>query len=184
MQRTDFEQILDRTAKSLTDGVQTGTLFYDHKAFEKGVLDMIRMVAKDCGMTASPTFHKQAFPDIRVNGFGVEVKYTNQDTWSAVGNSIFEGMRDPDVCYVYVVMGKIGGKPEVRWGRYEDSISHVRVSHSPRFVLELDGRRSSLFDHLSVSYGEFSQLDDESKMEHIRDYSRNLLKDGERLWWL
>ena len=184
MNRTEFERVLDRASDILTENVRSSTLYHGPESFEQGVLDMLKVAARDSGLTVSPTYHKHAFPDIRVNGFGVEVKYTKQDTWLAVGNSIFEGMRDPDVRHVYVILGKIGGTPEVRWGRYEDSITHVRVSNSPRFVIELSGARSALFSHMSVDYDEFATLDDEAKMRHVREYSRYRLKDGERLWWL
>ncbi len=184
MRRTEFEQILDRAVGILTENVRSSTRYHGPDAFEQGVLDILKVAAEDSGFTVSPTFHRHAFPDIRVNGFGVEVKYTRQDTWLAVGNSIFEGMRDPDVRHVYVVVGKTGGIAEVRWGRYEESVTHVRVSNSPRFVVELSGERSSLFSHMNVSYDEFATLDDEAKMQHVREYSRHRLKKGERLWWL
>lgn len=184
MRQTEFEQVLDRAVEILTENVRSSTLYHGPEEFEQGVLDMLRVAARDSGLAVNPTFHKHAFPDIRVNGFGIEVKYTKQDTWLAVGNSIFEGMRDPDVNKIYVVFGKIGGTAEVRWGRYEKSITHVRVSNSPRFVVEMSGERSALFDHLNVTYDEFATLDDKAKMQHVREYSRHRLKDGERLWWL
>ncbi len=184
MKPENFERILDRAVEILTENVRSSTLYHSPDTFEQGVQDMLRVAAKDTGFAVSPTFHNHAFPDIRVNGYGVEVKYTKNDTWLAVGNSIFEGMRDPNVKSVYVVLGKIGGQPEVRWGRYEECVTHVRVSNSPRFVIELDGERSSLFDHLAIRYNEFATLDDDTKMRHVREYSRNRLKEGERLWWL
>ena len=184
MNRHDFERVLNRAVEILTKNVRSSTRYHGPESFERGVQDMLRVAAHETRLTVSPTFHKHAFPDIRVNGFGVEVKYTKQDTWLAVGNSIFEGMRDPDVESIYVVLGKIGGTPEVRWGRYEDSITHVRVSTSPRFVIELSGNRSALFGHMTVSYAEFAKLDDEAKMLHVREYSRHRLQEGERLWWL
>lgn len=184
MKRSDFERILIKAVGYLTDNIQSDDTYHGPEPFEKGVLAMLKIAAKDSGFKVSPTFHPHAFPDIRVNGFGVEVKYTKQDSWLAVGNSIFEGMRDQSVGHIYVVIGKTGGTPEVRWGRYEDSITHVRVSNSPRFVVELSGNRSSLFSHMDITYGEFAKLGDEAKMQHVREYSRSRLKAGERLWWL
>ena len=180
----EFERVLDRACDILTENVRSSTLYHGPEPFEQHVQDMLKVAAKDTGFTVSPTFNRYAFPDIRVNGYGVEVKYTKQDTWTAVGNSIFEGMRDPDVHSIYVVLGKIGGTPEVRWGRYEDAVTHVRVSNSPRFVIELETERAPLFSHMAIPYGEFAQLGDEAKMRHVRDYSRGRLKEGERLWWL
>ena len=96
---------------------------------------------------------------------------------------MFEGMRDASVKRIYVVFGKMGGMPSVKWGRYEERITHVRISHAPRFVLEMD-KDSPLFGKIDVSYDDFSKLPPAEKMNHIRQYSRGRLKPGERLWWL
>ena len=184
MQTEQFEAVLDRVVEILTDNLRDSALYHDQARFEQHVHDTLKLVAHDSGLTVSPSFHPHAFPDITANGFGVEVKYSKKDTWLAVGNSVFEGMRDPHAQRIYLVFGKSGGVPEARWRRYEDCITHVRVSHAPRFVVEMTGERSLLFDHMTVSYEDFSQLTDEEKMQHIRDYSRNRLQEGERLWWL
>jgi len=179
----EFEQVLARACEILTENVRTNSDHHSPDAFERHALDMLK-VAADARLAVEPSFHPHAFPDIRANGYGVEVKFTKHDTWLAIGNSIFEGMRDPDVSSVYVLYGKIGGEPEVRWGRYEQCVTHVRVSNAPRFVIEMDARRTSLFENMGVSYDEFSKLDDDAKMHHVREYSRGRLKKGERLWWL
>ena len=83
----------------------------------------------------------------------------------------------------YVIFGKMGGTPEVKWARYDDCVIHVRTSHVPRFELEI-GANSSLFDLMKISYEEFSVLPIEKKMRYIRQYAKGRLKDGERLWWL
>lgn len=178
-----FEEILDRVAELLTEDVRTSELYHGPEQFEQGALSMLRAVAKDHGVTVSPSFHPHAFPDIKVNGFGVEVKYTKHDTWEAVGNSVFEGQRDPAVSVIYVLFGKLGGAPEVRWRRYDDCIAHVRVSNSPRFVVDMEAE-VQLFEQFPVTYDEFVRLKKEEKMQHIRSYWRGRLKPGERLWWL
>ena len=179
----EFEALLDQVAERLGKDVRASTNHHSPYAFQQHVFDLLQEVAEGSPVKVNPTFHPHAFPDIRANGFGIEVKTTAKDTWLTVGNSVFEGMRDPDVTEIYVVFGKLGGLPSVRWGRYEDRITHVRISHAPRFVLEMD-RDSSLFDQMSVSYNEFAGLSPNEKMRHIREYSRGRLKPGERLWWL
>ena len=135
-------------------------------------------------MTVEPTFHAHAFPDIRVNGFGVEVKYSKRNTWNAVGNSVFESMRDSAVDLIYVIFGKGGGQPEVRWAKYEDCVTHVRVSNAPRFVVDMDSNDLPLFERFDISYDDFVKLNADGKMAHIRNYWRNRLPPGEHLWWL
>ena len=78
--------------------------------------------------------------------FGVEVKFTAKDTWRSVANSVFETFRNKEVNSIYVVFGKMGGIPEVKWQRYEDCVIHVRTSHVPRFELEINAK-SSLFQN-------------------------------------
>ncbi|MEO7858906.1 MAG: hypothetical protein ABIU05_00440 [Nitrospirales bacterium] len=59
----------------------------------------------------------------------------------------------------------------------------MRIWYAPRFVLEMD-RECSLFPKMNISYEEFAKLPPESKMNHIRKYSRGRLKPRERLCWL
>jgi hypothetical protein len=183
MKEGDFEALLDLAVEQLGKDVRESTRYHSPLEFEKRVFEVMQEVAAGEKIKIAPTFHPHAFPDIKANGFGVEVKTTNKDSWLSVANSIFEGMRDPSVKRIYVVFGKMGGMPSVRWGRYDDRITHVRISHAPRFVLEMD-RESSLFEKLGVSYDDFCKQTPEGKMEHVRKYSRKRLQPGERLWWL
>jgi hypothetical protein len=179
----EFEDILDLAVKQLNAEVRASKAYHAPDAFEKRVREVLEETAAGRGIKISPSFHPHAFPDITANGFGVEVKSTNKESWLSIGNSVFEGMRDPSVQRLYIVFGKFGGMPAVKWGRYAERITHVRISHAPRFVLEMD-RDSSLFNHMDVSYDQFAQLAPEEKMRHIRKYTRGRLKEGERMWWL
>lgn len=125
----------------------------------------------------------QEFPDIPMGTFGIEVKFTENDTWRSIANSVSEGTRNTGVTEVYVVFGKMGGAPGVRWGRYEDVVMHVRTSHVPRFEIEM-GAKEPLFHKFGISYLDFQKLSMHEKMSHIRTYARGRLKPGERLWWL
>lgn len=183
MNKTDFEALLNLVVEQLGKEVRESSKFHGPKEFEKRVFEVLQSCAEGQRIKISPTFHPHAFPDIIANGFGVEVKTTTRDSWLSVGNSVFEGTRDPSVSEIYVMFGKMGGLPSVRWGRYEERITHVRISHAPRFVLEMD-RESSIFEKMGISYEEFSKLSPEEKMQHVRNYSRGRLKPGERLWWL
>jgi len=183
MTPVEFEHILNDVTAALSEAATMGEPCRNPREFEKSVLEALKTSAIGRDISVDPTFHPHAFPDIVANGFGVEVKHTIKDSWLAVGNSVFEGQRDERVSRIYVVFGKMGGMPAVRWARYEDCITHVRISHAPRFVIEMD-RSAPLFSHMDIAYDDFSQLSPDLKMRHIRDYSRGRLKPGERLWWL
>lgn len=184
MTPTEFEAVLSRAAQFLTTNLRTSTLYHGPERFQQGVLAALQNAAADLDVAVEPTYHAHAFPDIRVNGFGVEVKYSKRDTWNAVGNSVFESMRDPTVQAVYVMFGKVGGVAEARWARYEDCVTHVRVSNAPRFVVDMESEEPPLFERFDISYDDFAALDDDGKMQHVRDYWRDRLPPGEHLWWL
>lgn len=183
MTQLEFEELLDAVTARLSEELVHNMLYRDPLVFQKRVLDVLKEEASGRNLGIDPLYHPQIFPDIRVECFGIEVKTTNKDSWQSVGNSVFEGMRPRGVEEIYVLFAKMGGMPAVRWGRYEEKITHVRISHAPRFVLEMD-KECQLFKTMGISYDNFSRLAPGEKMQYIREYSRNRLKKGERLWWL
>jgi hypothetical protein len=100
-----------------------------------------------------------------------------------VANSVFESTRDANVKHIYVLFGKMGGAPDVRWGEYEKCVMHVRTSHVPRFEVEMYPEES-LFGKMGITYEDFCRASFEEKMRHVRKYARGRLRKGERLWWL
>ena len=181
MTQKDFEQILDAACAKLTAEARRRP-FQSSKEFEDRVRQIIQEII---GTKAVIDFdpHPQAFPDIAVGEFGVEVKFTTNDTWRSVANSVLETNRVRDVKKVYLVFGKMGGVPEAKWGEYEKCVMHVRTSHVPRFEVELYPEQS-LFEKMGIPYDTFRDSTMENKMEYIRAYARGRLKKGERLWWL
>jgi len=151
--------------------------------FENRVRAVLLELARNKGIAVDMAPQAQVFPDIVLGEFGIEVKVVHTDDWRSIANSVFEGTRDARVKYIYVLFGKMGGIPEVRWGRYEDCVMHVRTSHVPRFEVEI-GAEESLFKKFGVSYQQFCKLSPQDKMTHIRRYARSRLKKGDRLWWL
>lgn len=182
MTKEQFEALLDSVAAQLT-AESRRNLFTTSKAFENRVRAVLEQLGGAYQISVDYDPHPYVFPDIAVGEFGVEVKFTAKDTWRSVANSVFESFRNREVIYVYVIFGKMGGVPEVRWARYDDCVIHVRTSHVPRFELEI-GATSSLFDLMKISYEDFSILPIEKKMHYIREYAKKRLKQGERLWWL
>jgi len=156
--------------------------------FETRVREVLYELTKeDTSFTMDFTPHPQAFPDIAMGEFGVEVKFTLNDTWRSVANSVLETQRIETVKHIYIVFGKMGGTPEVRWGDYEESVIHVRTSHVPRFEVEIQAEKTtvkqSLFVEMGIRYDDFRKLEMHEKMKYIRAYARKIHPDG-RLWWI
>lgn len=182
MTKEQFENLLNAVIAQLTEESKEN-LFPTSKVFENRVREVLEQLGAEYDVSIDYNPHPFIFPDIAVGEYGVEVKFTAKDTWRSVANSVFETFRNPDVVFVYVIYGKMGGVPEVKWARYDECVIHVRTSHVPRFELEIDAK-SSLFDLMKISYEDFSALPIEKKMHYIREYAKGRLKEGERLWWL
>jgi hypothetical protein len=181
--QADFEDFLHEVCDVLTDRLRDGVIVETASGFQAAVGEALRETGKGSLFALDGEDHPHVFPDFALGEFGVEVKFTKHDTWRSVANSVFEGRRSQGVQYVYVVFGKAGGIPEVRFAPYGECVVHVRASHVPRFEMDLSATKS-LFLTMGISYEEFSELDEVGKMLHIREYARARLKEGERLWWL
>lgn len=179
MNIAEFEAIISEVISLLNQTISLQGKFTTSRQFE----DSVRNTLASLGLTVNYEPHPHIFPDIPLGEFGVEVKFTTSDSWRSIANSIFEGMRDSSVEHIYVIFGKMGGTPEVRWEKYDDCVIHVRTSHVPRFEVDMTAEES-LFQKMGTTYEEFSTASDEQKMLYVRAYARKRLKPGERLWWL
>ena len=181
-----FEKILKRSCEVLTAEARA-TRFTSSSSFEQRVREVLSETLVEFNDATPIDFdpHPQAFPDIAVGECGAEVKFTTSDTWKSIANSVLESQRIESVKHIYIVFGKMGGRPEVRWADYEQSVTHVRTSHVPRFEVELDpeNRREPLFQQMHIAYDAFRKLPMQEKMKYIRAYARKIHPDG-RLWWV
>lgn len=175
-----FEAALDQITAILKAEIGKRPL-KDAKLFENRVREVAAQVLGAETIDFDPA--AQAFPDIAIGRFGIEVKFTTADSWRSVANSVLETNRVQSVERIYLVFGKMGGTPDVKWAAYDQCVMHVRTSHVPRFEVEI-GTDRPLFDKMGITYDEFRAKEMHEKMRHIRDYARGRLRDGERLWWL
>lgn len=125
-----------------------------------------------------------AFPDIVANGyFGVEVKITTKDHWTSTGNSVLETSRIEEVERIFIMFGKLGGEPDVRYRLYQECLPEISVTHSPRYRINMDLLNGkSIFDKMGVSYDDLRTSG--NTIQEIKSYYRGQLKDGEGLWWI
>lgn len=125
-----------------------------------------------------------AFPDIIANGyFGVEVKITTKDHWTSTGNSVLETSRIEEVERIFIMFGKLGGEPDVRYRLYQECLPEISVTHSPRYRINMDlPKGKSIFDKMGVSYDKLRTSG--NTIQEIKSYYRGQLKDGEGLWWI
>jgi hypothetical protein len=186
MTTEEFESILDIGCTQLTEEARTAG-FKSSQQFENRVREVFCVLTKEQDFEIDFKPHPQAFPDVAMGDFGIEVKFTLNDTWRSVANSVLETQRIESVKHIYIVFGKMGGTPEVRWGEWEESVIHVRTSHVPRFEIEIQTERAepkaSLFEVMGIQYDAFRQLPMHEKMKYVRSYAKKIHPDG-RLWWI
>src|SRR5690606_31221809 len=126
----------------------------------------------------------QLFPDIVVNKYyGVEVKSTTQNHWKTTGNSVLESTRIKGVERIYLMFGKLAAPIEFRCRPYEECLSDVVVTHSPRYLIDMDlSKGKTIFDKMEKTYDQLRLH--QPPLEPVVNYYRSRLKPGEQIWWL
>lgn len=128
------------------------------------------------------------FPDIIVKfdqgySLGIEVKSssTQKSGWSINGNSIV-GSTSVDVDETYIIFIKFNSVSgfDVRYALYQDSISDVVVTHSPRYKIDLEMAPENSFFHKSgISYENIKNAD-----EPIALIKKYFVSQGKTAWWI
>lgn len=158
---------------------------------EPVVMEALRSVAGANGFAESDIqlVSGSRFPDIIVAGrFGVEVKTTKDDSWKSIGSSIVESTRIDGIEEVYLLFAKLGGDIMFRARPYDECMSGIVVTHLPRYQIDMDiDPTDVIFDKLRISYDDFYRLDERSKVNHVRNYYKQLGEESGREvmpWWI
>lgn len=126
----------------------------------------------------------QKFPDIIAKKYyGIEVKTTTQNHWKTTGNSVLENTRVDDVERIFMLFAKLASPIEFRCRPYEEVLSEVVVTHSPRYLIDMNLEQGkTIFDKIKMPYDTLRKK--ESPIKPIVDYYKSKLKPGEELWWM
>lgn len=126
----------------------------------------------------------QKFPDIIAKKYyGIEVKTTTQNHWKTTGNSVLESTRVDDVERVFMLFAKLVSPIEFRCRPYEEVLSEVVVTHSPRYLIDMNLEQGkTIFDKIKIPYDTLRKK--ENPIRPIVDYYKSKLKPGEELWWM
>lgn len=181
----NYEMLLNNVVCAVQNEIQNkaelnGKLKMSGTDFEAVVQDaLLKSGINGEQITHSP----QKFPDFVITDetglkVGVEVKKTDSDKWEVIGGSIYESLKS-ELDETYILMGKFGGiKPEARLKRYEECLQDLKVTHSPRFYLNMDipeGQdyltRNEAKDMLTLSGDDLNRK------------IRQLLRTNKSTWW-
>lgn len=163
------------------------------EAFEGIVYDALIVAIETLGQNAKIDYQKggHRFPDIIIKysqnqkKFGIEVKASTSSTsaksWKINGNSVLGSTKDRTLEEVFLLFGKTALTPaEFRIKRYEDAISDVAVTHSPRYIIDMDlSDTDTFFQKSGISYNAMNEADDPIGL--ITEYYRS---QGLKAWWL
>lgn len=92
--------------------------------------------------------------------------------WTSTGSSIVESTRDKNVENIYMLFGKLGGKTaEFKCRPYEDCLSDIAVTHSPRYLINMElTKEQTIFSKMGVAYDQLRNAPD--SIEIVRKYYR------------
>lgn len=166
--------------------------------FEKVTLEVFNQIKDDhpeLRISSIKDNGEHAFPDISIilttgETYGIEVKFSKSGHWYSLGNSIFESQSDTsDNAYtdIYLLFGR---KPkarekksnlEVRFNLYSNVLKDIKVTHSPRFTIDMNQDSNSIFNEC-IKYEKFRTLTEEEKIDFIQQYfSENI---SENKWYI
>lgn len=191
MTREDFYKVIKLTLDILKADCGTNPDNYrkSGESFEPIVVRAIKKaldcVGLDVNVDYIPGGHR--FPDLVLrdeNGvkFGIEVKSsTSGKSWKINGNSVVGTTKEEGIVENVIVFGKLRGKDsEFKARNYEQSIANVGVTHSPRFLIDLElPEGESFFDKSGITYAQLSSSD--NPIKRITDYFSSI---GQKAWWL
>ena len=126
----------------------------------------------------------QKFPDIIAKKYyGIEVKSTTKNHWKTTGNSVLESTRTEGIERIFMLFGKLGKPVEFRCRPYEECLSEIVVTHSPRYLIDMNlPKGATIFEKIHLSYDELRTKP--NPIKSVVEYYRSNLKKGEDIWWL
>lgn len=183
-----FEGLLSRTLFSLHKEAKKNPQKFLHllgNKLEKEVADMLDYNAKGTPFEKSiELISGQRFPDIIAKKYyGVEVKTTQSNHWKSTGSSVAEGTRVDNIERIFMLFGKMCDPIEFMCRPYEECLSEVVVTHSPRYLIDMNLKEGeTFFDKLNIPYNTLRKQ--ENPIKTVINFYKKQLKKGDDVWWI
>lgn len=183
-----FEGLLSRTLYSLHKEAKSNPKKFLHllgNKLEKEVAEVLSYNAKGTPFENSiELISGQRFPDIIAKKYyGVEVKTTQSNHWKSTGSSVAEGTRVDNIERIFMLFGKLCDPIEFMCRPYEECLSEVVVTHSPRYLIDMNLKEGeTFFDKLGIPYDTLRKQ--ENPIRTIVNFYKKQLKNGDDVWWI
>lgn len=188
----EFDLFMNKTNTHMNKLAQDTNYYVgcDSKQLEKEVLSAMKEQCKGTSFLPDDIqlVSGQRFPDIIASKhFGVEVKSTKENKWVSTGSSIVESTRIEDVNHIYMLFGKLGGKPiEFKCKPYHNCLYDIAVTHSPRYLIDMEiTQERTIFSKMGIEYDKFRLSED--PISTVRSYYLEKIKKEKRMampWWI
>lgn len=189
----DFEELLEKAKSDLNQQALNKPEYFSNRGGTKFEQDVYASICKHAKNTSFEDkielVSGHRFPDIvaylnETKGLGIEVKTSIKNQWKSVGGSIFENTRLVGIERIYLFFGKLIQPPEFRYRKYEDCLYNVAITHSPRYLIDMDlSDGETIFDKIGISYDDLRKSN--RPFAPIKDYLRKALsKNNEDIWWV
>lgn len=191
MTTSEFHDLLDTMLYFMNNKATTDPDYYTQssgESFEPKVVEAAEAALSELSLDAK-VLHTQGghvFPDIVLEcpdgiKYGIEVKSTKSNQWKINGNSVMGSTSVDNITETYIFFGKlIKGAPEFKIRKYEECISDVAVTHSPRYKIDMElPAGKTFFDKSHIPYETIKNSDDPISL--VKEYYR---KQGSTAWWL
>lgn len=127
------------------------------------------------------------FPDIDLtigdHLFGIELKSRNNGSWKTLGGSVIESISNDNYEEIYLLFASFDKEKnetsyKVRYMPYWKATESIKVTHSPRFQIDLDSKESVFSSN--EEYKEVRQMSDEDTIQFIHS---KLNTGSKKLTW-
>ncbi|KGQ57968.1 Uncharacterised protein [Gallibacterium anatis] len=129
------------------------------------------------------------FPDLSIEidnkKYGIELKSRNSLTWTTNGNSIFESISDIEYEEIYLFFGALDTSKncfQIKYAPYWKTISDIKVTHSPRFFINMNSLNEKNIFTSNEEYFELRSLTKEEKNQFVSNKLRE--RTSESQWYL
>ena len=184
---SEFKELMTKIDKMLNDNAQINSAYFKTRngtALEEDVYDAALECAKHTKFRDSIQLVSGAsFPDIiAAKYYGIEVKSSKSNNWKTIGNSILESTRVSDIERIFITFGKLSDPIGFISRPYEDCLSGIAVTHSPRYQIDMSlSNGDTIFDKMGITYDQLRA--EQNPAAIVANYYKSQLKQGESLWW-